>query len=319
MRSSAIESGTIRGRAFRSGFTLVELLIGIIVVSGVLAGAYVCLQAGLESQRTAEERMEIIQSGRVALELMAADLRSACSLGQDLDFVGMDRTLDGAEADNLDFATHNWRPEAPGEGDFCEVSYFADRDPRTGELGLWRRRDPSPDEDPLAGGTREEIVPGLRWLRLEYYDGLGWWSEWGDTDSASGVPRLAGNAPARGAPAGNSAAGNRASGNSPAITSPDGNSATSQASLTSFGLPDAVRITLALGPPGRPPEGLPGRSPARGSGSVSREEGPILFQTTVRLNLVERSSSSFSSSASSSTAPSASSETGAGPGSPEGR
>jgi hypothetical protein len=32
----------------------------------------------------------------------------------------------------------------------------------------------------LSGGNKEEIVRGLRGLRLEYYDGLDWYDTWGD-------------------------------------------------------------------------------------------------------------------------------------------
>jgi hypothetical protein len=32
----------------------------------------------------------------------------------------------------------------------------------------------------LSGGSKEEIVPGLRGLTLEYFDGLDWYDTWGD-------------------------------------------------------------------------------------------------------------------------------------------
>src|SRR6185295_1963102 len=81
------------------------------------------------------------------------------------------------------FGTHNYTPRRPGEGDFCEVSYFLNQDPETGGYVLWRRRDPTPDDEPLSGGIREEIVRGVRGLRFEYYDGIVWYDEWGSPTS----------------------------------------------------------------------------------------------------------------------------------------
>jgi hypothetical protein len=132
------------------------------------------------SQKLIEPRTEVLQSARVALAMMSADLRSACSLCPDFDFVGDQRTIDEMEADNLDFATHYYTPARSGEGDYCQVSYFVDKGRVANRFSLWRRRNPHIAPDPLTGGSREEIVPGLRGLTLEYYDGLDWYDTWGD-------------------------------------------------------------------------------------------------------------------------------------------
>jgi hypothetical protein len=125
----------------------------------------------------------------VALQRIAADLRSASPLSSDRQFVGQTRLLNGVEADLVDFATHHYTPQNPREGDFCEASYFLDQNPETGVYSLWRRRDASPDLDAMDGGLRELIVEGLRGLRFEYYDGLYWHDDWGDPEG-----KLAGRA-----------------------------------------------------------------------------------------------------------------------------
>ncbi len=63
-----------------SGFTLIELTISAAVASIILVAAYLCLSAGVASQKMIEPRTEVLQSARVALAMMSADLRSACSL-----------------------------------------------------------------------------------------------------------------------------------------------------------------------------------------------------------------------------------------------
>ena len=163
----------------RRGFTLVELLVGATVMAGILAASYMCLQAGYDTRKTVAFQTETLQSARVAMALIAADLRQACPLSEEFEFIGIDRDIAGREADNLDFASHNWDPQLPGESDFCEISYYVDRNPRTGTLSLWRRRDPTPDDRPLEGGFRHEIASNVRSLELEYYDGYFWHASWG--------------------------------------------------------------------------------------------------------------------------------------------
>ncbi len=165
----------------KAGFTLIELVISAAVAAMILTGAYMCLNAGLSSQKLIEPRSEVAQNARVALAIITADLRSACPLSQDFDFLGMDRMMDDVEADNLDFATHNYTPRRPGEGDFCEVSYFLEKD-KEGKFNLWRRRNPTIALNPLEGGRREEIARGLQGLRFEYYDGFEWFDDWGDLE-----------------------------------------------------------------------------------------------------------------------------------------
>ena len=167
------------GRA-RGGFTLIELTISAAVASIILAASYLCLSAGVAGQKLIEPRTEALQSARVALSLMSADLRSACSLSPDFDFVGEQRAIGEMEADNLDFATHYYTPKRPGEGDYCQVSYFVDKERGSERFSLFRRRNPHLAPDPLSGGSREEIARGLRGLTLEYYDGLDWYDNWGD-------------------------------------------------------------------------------------------------------------------------------------------
>ncbi|MDB6077849.1 MAG: gspJ [Akkermansiaceae bacterium] len=157
-------------------------MLSVALASIILLSAYLCLSAGFASQKLVESRAEVIQTARVAMALMSADLRSACPLSKDFEFLGMHRLLDDVEADNIDFATHNYVPRRPREGDFCAVSFFVEKDPESGRCTLWRRRNPAIALDPLAGGSREEIAHGLRGVRFEYYDGYDWYDTWGETE-----------------------------------------------------------------------------------------------------------------------------------------
>jgi prepilin-type N-terminal cleavage/methylation domain-containing protein len=165
-------------------FTLIEVMISSALMALILVSAYLCLGAGFSAQKLVEPRAEIIQNARVALALMSADLSAACPLSQTDDFLGMTRMAGDIQADNLDFATHNYTPRHARESDFCQESFYLDKDPATGQFSLWRRRNPTIALDALSGGSRDEIARGVVGLKLEYFDGVDWYASWGETKSS---------------------------------------------------------------------------------------------------------------------------------------
>ncbi|MEI9863348.1 MAG: prepilin-type N-terminal cleavage/methylation domain-containing protein [Limisphaerales bacterium] len=201
---------TCPSQCLAAAFTLIEVMISSALMALILVSAYLCLGAGFAAQKMIEPRAEIIQNARVAMALMTADLRAACPLSKSDDFLGMTRTVGDVTADNLDFATHNYKPRRAHEGDFCQESFYLDKNLETGQFSLWRRRNPTIALDELSGGSKEEIARGVVGLKLEYFDGLDWYNSWGEV---------------------------RARGK-------DQNSAQQKSNLS--GLPDAVRITLLM-------------------------------------------------------------------------
>jgi type II secretory pathway component PulJ len=164
-------------------FTLIEVVISAALMALILVSAYLCLSAGFKGKNIVEPRADIFQNARATMALLTADLRAACPLPGDSAFFGMPRTMGSVEADNLDFATHNYTPRHDREGDFCEVSYYVEQDPKNGHYSLWRRRNPTLAPDPLAGGRREAIAEDIVGVRYEYTDGVDWYDTWGQTKS----------------------------------------------------------------------------------------------------------------------------------------
>ena len=185
---SATRSGTREMRTTaevkvgQTGFTLIEIVISSALIALILVSGYACLNAAVSSRKMIEPRLEVFQNARVAMAIMTADLRAACPMSKDYDFLGMHRMLGDVQADNLDFATHNYTPRHPREGDFCQTSFFLEKDPESGWYTLYRRRNPRITPDPLSGGSREEIATGLVGLKLEYSDGYDWYDSWGDVE-----------------------------------------------------------------------------------------------------------------------------------------
>lgn len=238
--------------ASRRGFTLVEVLISAALMSIILVAAYLCLHGAVASQKVIEPRATVFQNARVAMALMSADLRSACPLSKDSDFLGMHRTIGSTPADNLDFATHNYTPRRAGEGDYCQISLYLDKDSQTGLYTLFRRRNPAIALDPLSGGTREEIATGLVGLQFDYYDGYEWYENWGEVDRRS-------------------------------------KSRTSRKEQYNLeGLPEAVRITMWFDSNPKPKSTKSsGPEEAQPEAKDKIIEPPLVFQTIARLNLTK--------------------------------
>jgi type II secretion system protein J len=212
MRVSHFQKAQPENCENKTGFTLVEVVVSMVLMALILVCAYACLSACLSSRKMIEPRADVLQNARVAMAMISADLRNACPLSSDNPFLGMQRTLGQVEADNVDFATHNYTARQPRESDFCEVSYFVDKDD-SGRFCLYRRRNPMLAPDPLSGGSREEIAQDILGLRLEYSDGTDWYDEWGNAEHPE-----------------DAAAG----------------TAASSVQANDQGLPEAVRITLML-------------------------------------------------------------------------
>ena len=242
-----------------SGFTLIEMLISVALAAMIITAGYMCLSSAMATQKIIEPRVEIFQNARVAMNLISADLRSACPLSPDFEFLGTPRTLENIEADNLDFATHNYTPQHPREADFCEVSVFLEKDPKTGQYVLLRRRNPMIAPDPLSGGSREEIARGLRGMKFEYYDGFDWYDSWGDLD---GKTRRKG-------------------------------SRKEQPNLS--GMPTAVRITLSFD---SNPQAKPVTSDNLTTDESTPKEPPFVFSTVTYLELAAASAQQTASASS---------------------
>ena len=231
-------------------FTLMEVIISTALMSIIMGSAYLCLNAAVSSQKLIEPRAAAFQNARVAMALISADLRAACPLSGDSEFLGMHRMMGSVPADNLDFATHNYTPRRPGEGDYCQESFFLDRDPESAAYVLYRRRNPMIALDPLAGGTREEIARDVLGLKFEYYDGYDWYENWGEVDRRSR----------------------------------DRTSRRERYNLE--GLPQAVRITLWLDSnPKKPSTDASSQTAAAPPPIELTNTVPLVFQTVARLNL----------------------------------
>jgi prepilin-type N-terminal cleavage/methylation domain-containing protein len=176
---------TCRGRR---GFTIAEVLMGILITS-ILAGIiYASYMGGLKIIYASQKDMERTHMAGVILDRITSDL--ACAFlradKEYLVFVGGGGGDGEYSSDSLTFVTSNHkRPSRNArESTLSEVSYFLDPE-GGGELFILRREDPTFDEDPFSGGDTRIIGEGVASLKFEYNGEGGWTSAWDSRESAS--------------------------------------------------------------------------------------------------------------------------------------
>jgi len=178
------------------GFTLVELMIAIAVLTMITTLVYSAF-AGMKSSRDGVLRVtDRYREGRVAMSIIVRDLQSAfLSSNVPVNNIAPSRitafiSKSGTPIDRLDFATLAYRrlDTDVHESDQAEISYFGSKDPNSDAIDLVRRVDPMLDTDPEHGGRVEVLATDVGLLDLQYLDPLtGLWTEEWDTRQAIGV------------------------------------------------------------------------------------------------------------------------------------
>jgi len=170
----------------RRAFTLVEMLVTSSMLAMIAAAGFAVFSGGIRSAAKARRCGRMISQGQLALQAMAADIRSAVAHG-DTRLTSLDVKYEGRNCDTIDFIVARPNPERkqPDESGRSEVGYYIDKNPDT-KPRLLRREDRTLDDDPLEGGAASVIGPAVTDLELEFFDGMMWRSGW---EEQTGFPR----------------------------------------------------------------------------------------------------------------------------------
>jgi hypothetical protein len=176
-------------RPVRRGFTLVELMVAGLCTAMLLGTLSLSLGQIGRAKISCKERLDAHLRADAALNAIRADLVSI--LRSDDLFDTRFLLIDGAigtplgELDRDEMIVFNTRlrpirnTDFNGEGSEYETHYRISDD--GGAPTLWQRRDPFPDEYPLAGGMANSLVENILALRVEAFDGEQWYDDW-DSD-----------------------------------------------------------------------------------------------------------------------------------------
>ncbi len=156
-----LSMSTVARRA-RAGFTLVEVLLTLLIMSMIMLSLTQILTAARTSRDTIHNIQETQLAGPAILDLIERDLRGALTYGstRQLHFQLKDRVLLGMDADSLDFVsttttlTPRFDNERPLRTGANEVGYRLRPNDESGDqfLEIWRRESFGVDEEPFEGG-----------------------------------------------------------------------------------------------------------------------------------------------------------------------
>jgi len=166
----------------RSGFTMVEVMVAMGILSMVGALVYGTIVVTLEAQRSVGLITERYHAGRVAISKMSRDLGCAF-LSKHISILERNReTVFLGDEDKVTFTYlghFRWRATTP-ESDQGVVSYYLKS--KAGTKQLIRREKTILDDRPEKGGDEGVLVSGVKKLEFEYWDkGDGTDGDWTDS------------------------------------------------------------------------------------------------------------------------------------------
>jgi len=153
------------------GFTLMEILVAVGILSMVSAMVYGSLSVTLRSQRLVMKTQEVYHSGRVALNRMARDL-SCAFLSKHVGL--MERVTEtvfkgGSDEVVFTYLCHTRVFPTRPESDQGVVSYFLESGKGKGK-NLVRREKAYIDDRPEREGDELVLAEGVKTLDIEYWD-----------------------------------------------------------------------------------------------------------------------------------------------------
>jgi general secretion pathway protein J len=181
------------------GFTLVELLVAIVIMSLISVLIYSAFSSMKRSREGIQRVEDRYREGRLAMARMTRELQSAfislhapintAFLVEKTAFIG----TTGTPADRVDFDSFaNRRIDRNSHvSDQCELSYFGSPNPDdSGVIDLARRVSTTLDLDPKKGGRVEVLATDIDLFDLQYLDPqTGTWIEtWDTTQGVTGQP-----------------------------------------------------------------------------------------------------------------------------------
>ena len=197
----AFQLGPLRRSPRTHGFTLVEVLISVAILSLIctlLYGAFDGLQRSKEGVTRLADRYH---EGRAALQRIAYELSASyisAHMPPDLNlvtsktaFIGT-RDSPAARVDFNSFSNRRYDKDSK-ESDQAEISYFGSPNPDgSGQTDLARRISPRLDLEPERGGRVEVMATDLDLFELEYLDAANgqWTDKWDSTQALGQHNRL---------------------------------------------------------------------------------------------------------------------------------
>jgi prepilin-type N-terminal cleavage/methylation domain-containing protein len=183
-------------RPARGGFTLVEIMLSVLLLSIIMTIIYGVVVSTIEAAQRVEEINQAGEIGPAILGQMREDLEGAFLLPKIPEsFVSIPKRGTSGDRDRIDFVTsrmaYGTRVDG-GDPSFQspnEVGYQVVESKTDPSLGiLYRRQDYFVDNEPLRGGQLTELYDRVRSFRVEFWNGQQWMSDWNSKREKNTLP-----------------------------------------------------------------------------------------------------------------------------------
>jgi prepilin-type N-terminal cleavage/methylation domain-containing protein len=149
----------------RRGFTLVETLIAMAILTMIVASTFTIFRSSSSSWQKGETRSERYHNARIAIGKMSMEISQAVISERGLSkFIG--------SKDEVSFISFVSR--SSGVFGLAEIEYWLDKEDNL----LMRNEDTEPDYDFSSQDYSDVLAEGISELELFYYDGLAWHDNW---------------------------------------------------------------------------------------------------------------------------------------------
>lgn len=175
-------------RNYNRGFTLVEVLIAVALVSFIMLMIWQTTSQSINAKKRIEKRDEVYHSARVAIDKMIQDFAQAFLLKGEPHLGRRQgspvlKTVFKGESDEVSLASlsHLRLFKGSKESEGAEIGYKIERDPDNRDLSiLFRRESKGIDDNPEEGGEWIPLAEKVKKMSLEYYDGtkFEWKNSW---------------------------------------------------------------------------------------------------------------------------------------------
>ncbi|MEN8152135.1 MAG: prepilin-type N-terminal cleavage/methylation domain-containing protein [Planctomycetota bacterium] len=166
-------------RSDERGLTLIEVLVGLVLLSSFIGGIYTVAIGTMQARRMIQEVSAVYTAGSEILDLIEKDLRGAYFHGvKDMNaFAAKMDSVNGEKCTVIDLVTTTNSKnfvEVNDEfvrSDVTEVGYrMKESDDFAGFAELYRREQPFFDEDPLKGGEYYLVYDRVVSMYMEFFE-----------------------------------------------------------------------------------------------------------------------------------------------------
>jgi prepilin-type N-terminal cleavage/methylation domain-containing protein len=161
------------------GFTLIEVMVALTIMSLIMVALYTTLNTGLRTRDQLETQAQVTRLGPQILDMIEQDLRRLWLLNieEDRVFKGESRTINGEPADSLAFLTTvdstvtRRVDDREVSADVCETGYRLRANPKLPDvMELWRRQSFHVDDKPLEDGVYELLHDRIVSFQIRYIE-----------------------------------------------------------------------------------------------------------------------------------------------------